>query len=80
VQTPERPRVAEVDASVLQLGERLEQAIREALPLTSKLEQALEGANGGYKRVAQVLVELRHALRGRNGEPHDLRGRSAAYR
>lgn len=44
------------------------------------MDDCVEGAQSPYRAVAEVLVKLRHEFSGPAGEPHDLKGRSSAYR
>jgi hypothetical protein len=58
----------------------LVQALSEALPAARHAHEACIKAERGYRRVAAVLVELRHSFKSSDGASPDLQGRSAAYR
>jgi hypothetical protein len=62
------------------LQEELSQAIAGALPWAAEMDRAIEDAQPRYRAVAEVLVALRHQFPAPDGQPHDLRGRSAGYR
>lgn len=64
----------------LDLQSRLTAAISEALPVEADLEKVERSARNCYQTIAKLLVDLRHEFPGPTGEPHDLQGRSAAYR
>lgn len=63
-----------------ELQEELSRAVQGALPWAIKVNKLIERAQSQYKSVAEVLVALRHEFPGPDGQPHDLRGRSAGYR
>lgn len=66
----------------IQLGLRIRliEAIREALPLARRVEDSESRARQSYRRVAEVLVALRHQFTARDGKSPDLCGRSLGYR
>lgn len=63
-----------------ELQKQLSRAIGAALPRVRKITDALRETQSPYRRVAEVLVMLRHEFPDPNGEGPDLSGRSAAYR
>lgn len=58
----------------------LSRAIRAALPWVEKFDDAVNRAQSRYRLVAEALVALRHEFPSPDGQGHDLRGRSGAYR
>jgi hypothetical protein len=64
----------------LELQEKLVKTIRDAIPVEQQLEGLRERSHSCYRAIAEVLVALRHAFPGGDGEPFDLRGRSHGYR
>ena len=62
------------------LKHRLTRALHQALEAEERCEQAHQQASHRYRSVAEVLIELRHAFPGVDGETCDLRGRSPSYR
>ena len=64
----------------IDLRSRLVAAIKESLPLARTVEDAERCARQSYRRVAEILVALRHEFTGRDGRSPDLCGRSLGYR
>lgn len=62
------------------LQANLAKAIRRAIPAEIDLDKAQQRAQGCYRVIAELLVDLRHEFSGPDGEPYDLQGRSSAYR
>jgi hypothetical protein len=62
------------------LQSRLAKTIREAIPVETDLDKVQQRAQGCYRMIAELLVDLRHEFPGPNGESHDLQGRSSSYR
>lgn len=62
------------------LQSKLAKAIREAIPVELDLDKAQQRAQGCYRIIAELLVDLRHEFPGPKGEPYDLQGRSSSYR
>ncbi len=62
------------------LKSKLAKAVHHAIPVERDLDKAERRAQGCYRIIAELLVELRHEFPGPNGEPHDLQGRSSPYR
>jgi len=64
----------------VQLQENLVRAVACALSLAEETEASYQAAHQAYRKVAEVLVELRHDFTTSDGRTPDLRGRSAGYR
>lgn len=62
------------------LQEELVRAIRNAIPPTHHVDEALRSAEVSYEAIAVVLVALRHEFTAADGKTPDLRGRSRGYR
>ncbi|MGH8908870.1 MAG: hypothetical protein ACRD0K_20845 [Egibacteraceae bacterium] len=62
------------------LQTKLAEVISKAIPAETELGNAQERAQDCYRTIGELLVDLRHEFPGPDGEPHDLQGRTSAYR
>lgn len=74
------PPLPELTAKQREVQERLCRAIRESLPVEAVRDRVEQRAQNRYRRIGELVVDLRHEFPGPGGEPHDFRGRSAGYR